>query len=168
MDLVIRATVMFAILYVLVRVVGRRELSEMTPFDLVLLIVLGDLVQQGTTQEDMSLTGATLAAGTMVFWVVVLSYVTYRWRPARKAIRGQPVLVVRDGEVLDESLRLQRIDREYLCEAARQQGIGDLADVRFGVLESDGMFSFIRAEDGEGEDESADDSAGTQAEHHKP
>lgn len=144
MDVVLRATVVFFILWLLLRVMGRRELAELTPFDLVVLIVLGDLIQQGVTQEDMSVTGAALAAGTMVVWTIVISTATFRWKPARRFFKGVPLIVIRDGEIFDGVMRSQRVDYEYLHDAARQQGIGDLSDVELGVLEPDGMLSFIK------------------------
>lgn len=160
MDVVVRATIVFFILWMLLRVLGRRELSEMTPFDLVVLIVLGDLVQQGVTQEDMSITGSTLAAGTMVLWTIAISTATFRWKPARRVFKGVPLIVIRDGHIYDEVLRAQRVDHEYLDDAARQQGIGDLSQVRLGVLEPDGMFSFIKrpkdGDDGPGDDDGDD------------
>src|SRR3712207_2243168 len=98
MDIVLRATVVYFFLLLMLRTMGRRELGELTPFDLVVLIVVGDLVQQGTTQEDMSLVGSFLAAGTMCFWVIVLSWITYRFPRSRRVIKGHPLLIVRDGE----------------------------------------------------------------------
>lgn len=144
MDIVIRATAVFFILWLLLRVLGRRELSELTPFDLVVLIVLGDLVQQAVTQEDMSVTGATLAAGTMVVWTIVISTGTFWSRRVRRTFKGVPLIVLKDGEIYERVLRAQRIDLEYLNDAARQQGIGDLGEVQLGVLEPDGMISFIK------------------------
>lgn len=149
MDIVIRATIVFFILWVLLRVLGRRELSELTPFDLVVLIVLGDLVQQGVTQEDMSITGSSLAAATFVVWTIVISTGTFWSKRVRRVFKGVPLIVMRDGEIFDRVLKAQRIDLEYLHDAARQQGIGDLDEVRLAVLEPDGMMSFIKHHEGE-------------------
>lgn len=144
MDIVIRATAVFFILWILLRVLGRRELSELTPFDLVVLIVLGDLVQQAVTQEDMSVTGATLAAGTMIVWTIVISTGTFWSTRVRRTFKGVPLIVLKDGEIYERVLRAQRVDLEYLHDAARQQGIGDLDEVELGVLEPDGMISFVK------------------------
>src|SRR5690242_15657507 len=105
MDIVIRATIVFFILWILLRVLGRRELSELTPFDLVVLIVLGDLVQQGVTQEDMSITGSSLAAATMVAWTIVISTGTFWSRRVRRVFKGVPLIVMRDGEIYEKVLR---------------------------------------------------------------
>lgn len=152
MDIVIRASVIYFILWALIKVIGRRELAELSPFDFVVLFVIGDLVQQGVTQEDMSITGAALAAGTMCFWTIVLAESSYRWSPARRVFKGVPMVILRDGRPVERVLKQQRIDLESLKDAARQHGIADLADVRCGVLEADGMFSFIRNEEGDAND----------------
>lgn len=149
MDVVIRATIVFFILWGLLRVLGRRELSELTPFDLVVLIVLGDLVQQGVTQEDASITGSVLAAGTMVAWTIIISTGTFWSKGVRRTFKGVPLILMRDGEVYEDVMRAQRVDMEYLKDAARQQGIGDLSQVQMGVLEADGMISFIKRHDDE-------------------
>jgi uncharacterized membrane protein YcaP (DUF421 family) len=109
----------------------------------VLLVTIGDLVQQGVTQEDYSITGAFLAIGTLGFWILVWSFVSYRFKATRGLIEGQPVIVVRDGRVQQEALKLERVTLEELLDAAREQGIADLRDVKFGVLEAGGKFSFL-------------------------
>lgn len=148
MEIVVRASVVFFFLWGLTRALGKRELSEMSAFELVLLVVVGDLIQQGVTQEDYSLTGALLAAGTIGLWVLLFSYAAFKWRRLHPALEGVPVVVVSSGVVLEEVLKLERVDVEEVKEAARQQGITDLADVRLAVLEPDGRFSFIK-NDGE-------------------
>lgn len=143
MEIPIRATVVFFFLWALTRALGKRELAQMSAFELVVLITLGDLVQQGVTQEDNSLTGAMLATGTLAVWALVFAYVSYRFRSARKVIEGVPVLIVRDGEPVHEALRVERITVDEVLEEARQQGVGDLGRVEVAVLEPDGAFSFI-------------------------
>ncbi len=147
MEIVLRAAVIFVFLWVLTRAVGKKELSELSAFELVLIVVIGDLVQQGVTQEDMSVTGAMLAVGTIALLVVATSYISFRWTRTAPVVEGIAVLVVDEGRVLDEILRIERLTREDVVSAARQQGIGDLADVRFGVLEPDGAFAFVRRDD---------------------
>ena len=147
MEIVVRATVVYFFLLVVVRALGRRELSEMSAFEFLVLVTMGDLVQQGVTQEDMSVTGAVLAVGTMAIWSLVLSYVTYRWRKIDGAISGLPLLIVRDGELVEDTLRHERVPHDEVAEAARKQGIDDLAKVQVGILEADGGFSFIRYDD---------------------
>lgn len=150
MELIVRATVIYFILWLVARGTGKRELSEMTAFELILLVTMGDLIQQGVTQEDMSITGAILAVGTLAFWIVVFSTMSWRFKRARPILEGLPVIVVRKGEPLENVLKIERITVDELKEGARNQGIVDLAEVEIGVLEPDGKFSFLRAKDVEG------------------
>lgn len=144
MDVVIRAAVMYVLILALTRAIGRRELSEMSSFELVVLVVMGDLIQQGVTQEDYSLTGAVLALGTMALLSVVVSYLGFRWPKVDEAIEGAPALVYHEGRPLEDVLRTHRVRVDDLVDAAREQGIGSLAELEFAVLEPDGEFSFVR------------------------
>jgi uncharacterized membrane protein YcaP (DUF421 family) len=143
-EIVFRTLVIFFFVLLLTRAMGKKELSELTAFELILLITFGDLVQQGVTQEDQSLTGAILAVGTLGLLIVALSYASYRWRPMRRLIRGVAVVVVRDGRPMDEAMRIERLSIDDVIEGAREQGIDDLGKVKLAVLEPDGKFSFIQ------------------------
>lgn len=143
MEIVLRAVVVYAFLWMLTRAIGKKELAEMSAFELVLIVTIGDLVQQGVTQEDMSVTGAMLAAGTIALLVVASSYVGFRWRRTRRVIEGVPIVVVDDGRVVDEALVMERLTPDEVVSSAREQGIADLSRVRYGVIEPDGTFSFV-------------------------
>ena len=143
MDLVIRAAVGFLFILLLTRVVGRRELSAMQPFDLIMLIVIGDLVQQGITQNDFSVTGSMLVLGTIALLTVASSYGSFRFPRLRPLLDGEPVIVVQDGEPIHENLRRNRITLEELAAAARMHGLGSIESVRWAVLETGGQISFI-------------------------
>jgi uncharacterized membrane protein YcaP (DUF421 family) len=145
MEIILRSTVIYFFLWAVARGVGKRELSEMTAFELILLVVMGDLIQQGATQEDMSLTGAILAVGTLAMWILIFAYLSWRFRGLRPVLEGVPIVVIHRGEPLDEVLAIERLTLEEICEAARNQGITDLAEVDIGVLEPDGKFSFLKA-----------------------
>lgn len=144
MEIVLRATVTFGFLLVLTRAAGKKELSQLSAFELLLLITIGDLVQQGVTQEDQSLTGAFTAVGTFALLIVILSTIQFRWPGTRRIIRGVPVVVLRDGRPVQETMRLERLELEEVKEAAREQGIPDLGGVRVAILEPDGKLSFIQ------------------------
>ena len=144
MEIIIRATVIYFFLWAVARGVGKRELSEMTAFELILLVTMGDLIQQGATQEDMSLVGAALSVGTLAMWILIFAYLSWRFRRLRPVMEGVPVVVIHHGEPLDKVLAIERLTLDEVCEAARNQGISDLADVRIGVLEPDGKFSFLK------------------------
>jgi uncharacterized membrane protein YcaP (DUF421 family) len=145
-EIVARATVVFLFMFVLLRGMKRRTLTDLSPLEMILLIVLGDIVQQGVTQEDYSLSGVVLAVSTFAFWISAMNWLTYRSDRARQVLEGVPVVVVDDGKPVMESLRLEQIPLAELHEAARQEGIDDLQHVRLGVLEPSGRFSFIKAE----------------------
>jgi uncharacterized membrane protein YcaP (DUF421 family) len=159
MEIVIRAAIVFAFLWLLTRAMGKRELAEISAFELILLVTIGDIVQQGITQEDMSLTGAVLSAGTIGLLTVTLSYLGFRWRQGRTFIEGMPVIIIREGRPLREVLKLERLTVEEVHKAARGQGIDDLGRVKVGILEPDGKFSFIRENDS-GEDAPPDEDRG--------
>jgi uncharacterized membrane protein YcaP (DUF421 family) len=147
MDIVLRATVVFLFLLLLTRIVGRRELSSLEPFDLILLIVIGDLVQQGVTQSDHSFTGAVLSAGTFGVLTVAVSYLSFRFVRLRPVIEGEPMVLLEDGRPIERNLRRERITIGELAAAARQDGIASLDTVEWAVLETSGRISFIRKRD---------------------
>jgi uncharacterized membrane protein YcaP (DUF421 family) len=143
MDLVLRATAGFFLVFLITRVVGKRELSGLEPFDLILLVVMGDLIQQGMTQDDYSVTGAVLVVATIALLTVAVSYVNFRVPPLRRVIEGEPVILIEDGRPIEKNLRRERLTVEELAAEARQQQIASLEDVRWGVLETGGKLSFI-------------------------
>jgi uncharacterized membrane protein YcaP (DUF421 family) len=149
MQIIVRASVMFVFLFIVMRTLGRKELAELSAFELILIIVMGDLIQQGVTEQDNSLTGAITAIATFVLWMLALSYVSYKSKRARTIIEGRPVIIIRDGMPQKKILQYERLSLDEITDAAREKGIRDLHDVQIGVLESDGSFSFIRY-DGKG------------------
>jgi uncharacterized membrane protein YcaP (DUF421 family) len=144
MDIVVRAIVAFAFVFLLTRIVGRRELSSLEPFDLIMLVVLGDLIQQGITQSDMSVTGIVLAAGTIALLTVLVSYLSFRFSSLRPILEGEPIVIVQDGKPLDKNLRRERLTVDEVLTQARLQQIPSLDDVQWAVLETTGAISFIK------------------------
>jgi uncharacterized membrane protein YcaP (DUF421 family) len=143
MDLVIRATVVFFFVFLVCRVVGKRELGSLEPFDLILLIVIGDLVQQGVTQNDYSVTGALLVISTIALLTVLVSFLNWRVRRLRSPLEGEPIVIVQDGQPIERNLRRERMTVEEVLAEARQQEHDSLEDIRWAVLETDGRVSFI-------------------------
>lgn len=143
MDIVLRATAMFVLLYVLIRLLGKRELGQMTPFELVLLVVMGDLIQQGVTHNDFSVTGGMLAIGTFAFWALTLSWATYLFPKLKNALEGEPRVIVKNGKIIEANLRRDRLTRDEILSEMRLAGIGRLADVEWAILEPQGKISFI-------------------------
>jgi uncharacterized membrane protein YcaP (DUF421 family) len=146
MDLVLRTIYVFFLILVVTRAVGRRELSSMEPFDLILLVVIGDLVQQGVTQSDNSLTGTTTVIVTMAALVVFTAWLSFRFARLRPVLEGKPTLLIADGELLEGNLRRERMTVEEVRAEARQQSIGSLEEIRYAVLESNGRISFMTGE----------------------
>jgi uncharacterized membrane protein YcaP (DUF421 family) len=146
MEIVYRAAILYLFLFFLMRVLGKKELGQMSAFELVLLLAMGDLVQQGVTQEDYSVIGAMLAIGTFGVLILIASYVSFRFPGTRPALEGIPVVIVRDGQLDKRVMHLERLTDTEVMEALREQGIDDLSTVRIGLLESDGKFSFFTSD----------------------
>lgn len=143
MEVVLRAAVMFCFLWLVTRAVGKRQLGQLSSFELVLLVSMGDLVQQSITQEDYSVSGGVLTIGTFALLSVLLSFTSWRFPRSRSVLEGRPTVVVRDGEVREGVLADERLTRTELLEAARKHGVRDLSDVELAVLENDGSISFF-------------------------
>jgi uncharacterized membrane protein YcaP (DUF421 family) len=144
MDIVVRAAVAFTFIFFLTRVLGRRELNTLEPFDLILLVMIGDLVQQGVTQNDFSVTGLILAAGTVAMLTVLVSFASFRFRRLRPLLDGEPIILLEDGKPIPRNLRRERLTVEEVAAEARQQSIASLEDVQWAVLETSGAISFIK------------------------
>ena len=145
MDIVLRATLAFFFVLFVTRIVGRRELASLQPFDLILLVMIGDLVQQGVTQNDFSVTGLVLAGGTIAVLTVVVSYGSFKVPFLRPVIDGEPVIVVQDGEPIDRNLARNRIALGELLAAARQEGIGSAGPDRVGRARDERAYQLHRA-----------------------
>jgi uncharacterized membrane protein YcaP (DUF421 family) len=143
-DLVLRAVAVFAFVLILTRVIGRRELASLAPLDLILLIILGDALQQGLTQDDYSVTGAVLVVGTLAVLQVATSWISFRFPFTRRVLEGEPLIVLEDGKPIDRNLKRERLTVEELAESARLHEIGSLDEVKWAVLERNGELSFIK------------------------
>jgi uncharacterized membrane protein YcaP (DUF421 family) len=143
MDISLRAIALFLFVLLLTRVMGRRELSSLAPFDLILLIVLGDAIQQGLTQDDYSVTGALIAITTLALLQRGTSYVSWRFSFMRKLLEGEPIVIVQDGRLIEQNLRRERLTPADVSEEARLNQIDSLEKVKWAVLEPNGNISFI-------------------------
>jgi uncharacterized membrane protein YcaP (DUF421 family) len=147
MDLVLRATVIYCFVFVLTRLLGRRELSSLEPFDVILLVVIGDLVQQGITQSDDSVTGTLIVLATIALLTVGVSYASFRVRRLRPLLEGEPLVLIEDGRVIESHLARERLTMDDLMAQARLQSLIELSEVRWAVLETSGRISFIRKDE---------------------
>ncbi|HWB67152.1 MAG TPA: YetF domain-containing protein [Mycobacteriales bacterium] len=146
MDLAIRAVALYVFVVLVMRIVGRRELSSLTPIDLVLLIVMGDAIQQGLTQDDYSVTGAIIVVGTIAVLQVATAYAGYKSKRFRSVVEGVPLILIDNGSLVDANLRRQRLTPDDLAEEMRQQQIKSVDDVEWAILEANGKISFIERE----------------------
>jgi uncharacterized membrane protein YcaP (DUF421 family) len=143
-DIVVRAAVAFFFIFFLTRVIGRRELNTLEPFDLILLVMMGDLVQQGVTQNDFSVTGLLLAAGTVSVLTLLVSFASFRFPRLRPMLDGEPIVVVQDGKPIERNLYRERLTIEEIAAEARGQQIASLDEVQWAVLETSGQITFIK------------------------
>jgi uncharacterized membrane protein YcaP (DUF421 family) len=144
MDLALRAIVVYFFVFLLTRIVGRRELSSLGPFDIILLVVIGDAVQQGLTQDDYSLTGAMIVVTAIALLQVLTSYLSFRFRSLRPVLEGDPIVIVQDGKLIERNLHRERLTLEDVMEEARSSAqIASLEEIQFAVVERNGTISFL-------------------------
>jgi uncharacterized membrane protein YcaP (DUF421 family) len=144
MDLALRAIAIYFFIYLLTRIVGRRELSSLGPFDIILLVVIGDSVQQGMTQDDYSVTGAFIVIAVIAVLQVSMSFLSFRYRTMRRVLEGEPIVIIQDGKPIDRNLRRERLAIDEVMEQARTSGqIVHLDDIQFAIVENSGTISFI-------------------------
>jgi uncharacterized membrane protein YcaP (DUF421 family) len=145
MDIVLRAGLAYFFVLLLTRIVGRRELSSLEPFDVILLVVLGDLIQQGVTQSDYSVIGLMLAGGTIAMLQTGVSYLGFRSpKKAGLVLDGEPIVLAQAGEWIGGNLERERLRPEEVLEEARAQSIATLAEIEWAILETSGKITFIK------------------------
>lgn len=144
MDIVLRAAAAYVFIIFMLRIIGRRELGTLAPSDIVLLVVMGDLIQNGVTQSDDSVTGIFLAVSTFAMLTVAMSFLTFKSRRASRFVEGEPLILLQDGRAVERNLKAERLNLDDLAEEARSNGIESLDDVKWCVLETGGTISFIK------------------------
>ena len=159
MDIVIRAAVAFLFILLVTRVIGRRELSGLEPFDLIMLVVLGDLIQQGVTQSDYSITGALVVVATMGALTVGMAWISYRFRRVRPVLEGDPIVLIENGRPIERNMKRERLTLHELEAEARLQQVASLDEIRWAVLETNGRISIIPRENGGGGGEATETQA---------
>jgi uncharacterized membrane protein YcaP (DUF421 family) len=144
MDVVLRAVIIYVLVFGFTRALGRRELSTLQPFDLILLIVIGDLIQSGVTQNDLSVTGVIMVLCTIGTLEVLTSYLGFRFRRIRPVLQGEPIVLVENGKLIESNMRRERLTLDDLAEKARLSEIAAIEDIKWAVLETNGDISFIK------------------------
>jgi uncharacterized membrane protein YcaP (DUF421 family) len=144
MDIVLRAIIIYVLVFAFTRALGRRELSTLQPFDFILLVVIGDLIQSGVTQNDLSVTGVLLVVCTIGILQVIFSYLSFRFRRVRPVLQGEPIVLVENGQLIDRNMRRERLTLDDLAEKARLSEIESIDEIKWAVLETNGDISFIK------------------------
>jgi len=148
MDSVLRAAAMYVALMILFKIAGRRSLAELTTFDFVLLMIIGEATQQALLGDDFSLTNSIVVIVTLIALDVGFSLLKRRSSIVSRLIDGEPTILVENGKILQERLRHARLIEADLMEAARSsQGIETVEEIKFAILERNGKISVIRRED---------------------
>lgn len=144
MDAVLRAAAVYVVLLLVFRIAGRRTLSEITTFDFVLLLIIGEATQQGLVGDDFSLTKAFLVIIALIGIDIAFSLVKERSSLFSKLVDGLPTVIVENGKPLVERMQQARVDESDVMEAARQiQGLERIEQVKYAVLEVSGKISII-------------------------
>ena len=147
LDVALRTTIVYLALVIGIRLTGQRQLGQMSTFDLVLLLIIANAVQNAMVGPDTSVAGGLVAAGVLLFWHQVINRLRRSSRRFAKFIAGEGVMLIKDGEILQEHVRHAGVTAEELLQALREHGVATVAEVRLGVLEPDGSVSVIRYDD---------------------
>lgn len=144
METVIRIVVLYIFLLFGVRVLGKRELGQLSPFEFVTLLLIPELVQQSAVREDFSITNALVAVSTLFCLVFLNSLLSYRWKWFRRATEGEPIVLVYDGRLLTENMDRERIPADEIFSEMRKSGVERLEDVKWAIIEPDGKIGIVR------------------------
>ncbi len=143
-EIALRTAVIYAVVLVGVRLSGKREVGQMTPFDLTLLLLISNAVQNAMTGPDTSLLGGVIAASTLLLLNYLIAEVSGGNRRFRKFVQGQPSLLVHDGEIIASHMAKEHVSMDELQRALREHGIASYHDVALAVLEVDGSISCLK------------------------
>lgn len=140
-ELIFRGVVVYLVLFALIRLVGKKHVGELSPFDLVVLLIISETVSGSLTGGDHSLTGGLISAATLLVIVQVVGYLTWRYRRVERWVDGVPKILVRHGRINKEMMRQEQVTRAELVETLRKQGFASVRNVRFAIIETDGSIS---------------------------
>lgn len=143
-ELVIRGTVIYFFMFILMRIWGKKHLSEVTTFDFILLLFISEAVQNSLVDDDHSLFGGMIVITTFLIWSTILNKLTFRSRKFEMLIDGEPKIIVKDGKMIREVLRKEEITEQELYESFRENGVLDLKDVKQATIETNGHISVVQ------------------------
>lgn len=142
-EIIIRAFVVYAALFILFRLAGRKQLGEMSPFDFVLLLIISESVSNSLNGDDSSITAGILSASALIFLSFVMDRLAFRSKRLEKWLEGEAHLIIADGKIRKELMNKEKITEEELNEAIRAHGYDRMDQIRYAVLESNGKISVI-------------------------
>ena len=144
-SIVLRTVIVYVALLLGLRLAGKREMGQMTPFDLVVILLIANAVQNAMVGPDTSVTGGLIAAGVLIVGNYGVAEGRERLPWLRRAVEGTPTLLINDGKLVREHLRREGLDEDEVLMAIREHGVADVKDVRMAVLETDGSISIVPA-----------------------
>lgn len=142
-QIVVRSVLVYAGVLIVLRVSGKRELGQVTIFDLVLILLIANAVQNAMVGPDSSLEGGLLAAAVLVVCNLGVALLRARGGPWDRLIEGTPTVLVSQGEFVERNLKREHVDREDVMRIVREHGVDEVADVKLAVLETDGSISIV-------------------------
>jgi uncharacterized membrane protein YcaP (DUF421 family) len=140
-ELILRGIVVYFVIFGLLRFIGKKHVGELSPFDLVVLLIISETVDGSLIGDDKSLTGGLISAATLVIVVQIVGYLTWRFRSVERCVDGVPRILVRHGHVQDDVMGSEQVTRAELIEALRREGYSSLEKIRFAILETDGSIT---------------------------
>ena len=147
LEIILRSAIIYVVVLIGLRLTGKREVGQMTPFDLVLLLLIANAVQNAMTGPDTSVTGGIIAAATLLVLNMVVTRLVLLNRRVRHVVEGSPTLLIHHGKVLNDHLEKENVSVEALHQALREHGVADFSDVSLAVLEIDGSISVLKHDD---------------------
>jgi uncharacterized membrane protein YcaP (DUF421 family) len=141
---ILRAAVVYLFLFVLLRFIGKKHVGELAPFDVVVLLILSETVQNAMIGDDKSLTGGLVSAATLIALAQAMNLVSWKFKRGQRIIEGTPKILVRHGRRCSDVMQQEQVSISELTEAMRREGCANIADVRVAILENDGTISVIK------------------------
>lgn len=142
-ELILRGTCIYFFMFIIIKIWGKKHLSEMAAFDFILLLFISEAVQNSLVDDDKSIWGGMIVITTFLFWSSLINKLTFRFRTLEKLLDGKPQVVIKDGRVNSELLRKEKITDQELHEALRQEGVLEVKNVKLATLETNGHLSVI-------------------------
>ncbi len=143
-EIFFRTAIVYFVILIGIRLSGKREVGQMTPFDLALLLLISNAVQNAMTGPDTSVSGGVIAAATLLLLNAAVTQLVWRNRKVRKIVEGTPTLLIRHGKIIEEHLAKEKVPVHALTQALREHGVSSISDVSVAVLEIDGSVSVLK------------------------